>query len=403
MIPRFEYDVAFSFAGEDREYVEKVADILRKTRVRVFYDRYEEAELWGKNLYEHLDQVYREKARFCVMFISEHYARKLWTSHERKSAQARAFADHMEYILPARFDDTEIPGLHRTIGYVDLREKSPEEFALLIQQKLGKGSPAPIDAPNIQTPASTSSLVSDRAFFWREHSSHAWLVTTLASSINAQLDSYADSFLSVLHGLRLPEYLAEPLTSSPNPHNTRSTHKSLVHEDFRALHKGVGFRIEIQDIGLIEYAICLGQLLSRFDIDLLKKEVSVDFLPGSAALDQCEGLLPFHVLGDLFTSQIQALWRLWHEPAVPIEVLLLKSSLFGVKGVGLFVPGRWDALIGYPLEEDELSVEIMARKDASPEELIQALFPKIIRAFGLRLDKVFDGEGHLNRPTTFAR
>jgi hypothetical protein len=135
----------------------------------------------------------------------------------------------------------------------------------------------------------------------------------------------------------------------------------------------------------------------------MQREVSIDFLPGSATLDQCESLLPFHVLGDLLVSQVQALYRLWHEPAVPTEEMLLISSLFGVKGVGLFVPSRWDALVGYPLEENELSVEITARKESSSEALIQALFPRMIRAFGLRLDKVTDGEGHLNRPTTFAR
>ncbi len=43
-----------------------------------------------------------------------------------------------EYILPARFDETEIPGLRKTIGYVDLRRKSPGVLAVLILQKLGR-------------------------------------------------------------------------------------------------------------------------------------------------------------------------------------------------------------------------------------------------------------------------
>jgi hypothetical protein len=70
------------------------------------------------------------------MFISHHYAEKLWTNHERQSAQARAFAEHREYILPARFDDAEIPGILRTTAYVDLRTKSPEALAELIAEKL---------------------------------------------------------------------------------------------------------------------------------------------------------------------------------------------------------------------------------------------------------------------------
>jgi hypothetical protein len=70
------------------------------------------------------------------MFISKHYAQKLWTNHERKSAQARAFTESREYILPARFDDTEVPGLLPTVGYVDLTKLTPTELAELIVQKL---------------------------------------------------------------------------------------------------------------------------------------------------------------------------------------------------------------------------------------------------------------------------
>ncbi|WP_206919166.1 hypothetical protein [Alicyclobacillus suci] len=57
----FDYDVALSFAGEDRIYVEQVAEILHAIGVRVFYDRYVEDELWGKDLYTHLDDVYQNK------------------------------------------------------------------------------------------------------------------------------------------------------------------------------------------------------------------------------------------------------------------------------------------------------------------------------------------------------
>lgn len=132
------FEVVFSFAGEDRDYVEKVASFLVGRGIRVFYDRYEEVTLWGKDLAVHLDKVYRGKARYCVMFISQHYATKLWPSHERRSALARALEEKQEYILPVRFDRTEIPGLQPTIGYVDLTRKTPEELGDMIIAKLGR-------------------------------------------------------------------------------------------------------------------------------------------------------------------------------------------------------------------------------------------------------------------------
>lgn len=130
------YHVALSFAGEDRQYVDKVANILRERGLRVFYDKYEEAYLWGKDLYVHLSDIYRLKAYFTLMFISSTYATKLWTNHERQNAQARAFEESREYVLPARFDDTEIPGLPKTIGYIDLRSRQPHDLARLVVEKL---------------------------------------------------------------------------------------------------------------------------------------------------------------------------------------------------------------------------------------------------------------------------
>lgn len=132
-----EYDVALSFAGEQRAYVDDVAATLRHRGIRPFYDAYEKVNLWGKDLYEHLDYVYQRAARFCVVFASAEYAEKAWTNHERRSAQARAIQENQEYILPARFDDTEIPGIRGTVGYIDLTDVTPEELAGMIETKLG--------------------------------------------------------------------------------------------------------------------------------------------------------------------------------------------------------------------------------------------------------------------------
>ncbi len=131
-----DYDIALSFAGEERGYVDRVANLLKERGVKVFYDLFEEADLWGKDLYVHLSDVYHKRARFTVMFISAAYANKVWTNHERKSAQARAFQEAQEYILPARFDDTEIPGVLPTVGYVSLKDRSPDDLVSLITKKL---------------------------------------------------------------------------------------------------------------------------------------------------------------------------------------------------------------------------------------------------------------------------
>ncbi len=75
-----------------------------------------------------LAEIYQKRTRFVVMFISKYYVEKAWPSHERRHAQARALYAKEEYILPARFDDTEVPGLASTVGYIDLRSMNAAEL-----------------------------------------------------------------------------------------------------------------------------------------------------------------------------------------------------------------------------------------------------------------------------------
>jgi hypothetical protein len=133
----YDYDVCLSFAGENRKYVREVAMSLKSRGVRVFFDEYAQVDMWGKDLYIHLDEIYRNTARYCILFASKHYAKKVWPTHERQSAQARAIRQHAEYILPAKFDDTDIPGLRPTIGYIDLRKTKPLKLTEIIIEKIG--------------------------------------------------------------------------------------------------------------------------------------------------------------------------------------------------------------------------------------------------------------------------
>lgn len=130
------YDIAISFAGEDRPVAEKLASSLVSTGINVFYDEYEQADLWGKDLYVHLSRVYRDEAKYCLMLISEHYAKKQWTNHERRAAQARAFAESIEYILPLRLDDAAVDGILDTVGFLDYRRTTVEKIVESLSQKI---------------------------------------------------------------------------------------------------------------------------------------------------------------------------------------------------------------------------------------------------------------------------
>ena len=130
-----EYDVMLSLAGEDRDYVEQVARVLTESGAKIFYDRYEEDTLWGKDMLVHFQEVVK-RARYFLPFISKYYVSKVWPTVEAKAALARAISEKREFVLPARFDDSELPGLLGTIGYIDLRNRTPEEFARIVLKKI---------------------------------------------------------------------------------------------------------------------------------------------------------------------------------------------------------------------------------------------------------------------------
>lgn len=130
------YDVVLSFAGENRTYVEEVASHLRTQGLRVFYDQQEQVALWGHNLAERLPEIYSRHGLYCVMFISRHYAESMWTRVERQAALDRAMRERGPYILPCRFDATELPGLSPSTSYMPLLGVSPLTLAARIVQKV---------------------------------------------------------------------------------------------------------------------------------------------------------------------------------------------------------------------------------------------------------------------------
>jgi hypothetical protein len=135
-IPGRRWDVALSFAGAQRDYVEQVAAALKAQGARCFYDADQQVRLWGKHLAEELPLIYARESAAVVVFVSADYAAGDWTQLERRAAFSRAVTEAGVYVLPARFDDSELPGLLPDVVYVDLRRYTPEQFANLVAAKL---------------------------------------------------------------------------------------------------------------------------------------------------------------------------------------------------------------------------------------------------------------------------
>ena len=128
------YDVAVSFAGEQRQFVEAVATSLKEEGATVFYDGF--VELWGKDLTVELERVYRSGSRYVVIFVSNEYVEKAWPNLERQHALAGRIERMDDSVLPARFDPIALPGLPTSVGYIDIGDRTPQDLARLVLNKL---------------------------------------------------------------------------------------------------------------------------------------------------------------------------------------------------------------------------------------------------------------------------
>jgi hypothetical protein len=136
--PGYQYDIALSFAREDQARVDPIAKQLQGAGVRVFYDAFEQSQLWGIDLVERLYDVYSRRAKYCMIFVSRSYLKKKWTSHERRAAQERALTERQTaYILPVRLDESSLPGWPDTVGFVDI-DRGTEFIVRLALEKLRK-------------------------------------------------------------------------------------------------------------------------------------------------------------------------------------------------------------------------------------------------------------------------
>ena len=150
------YQVALSFAGEQRDYVEEVAGHLQSRSIAVFYDGFETATLWGQSAVEVFHDVFAQESALVVMFISDAYVSKAWPRHERRSALSRMIEEQHEYVLPVRFDDTPVPGLPTDIIYRNAGEFTPAQLAAMIANKLGMrpfaGKASEVPPPRMTSP-----------------------------------------------------------------------------------------------------------------------------------------------------------------------------------------------------------------------------------------------------------
>ena len=129
-----QYDFAFSFAGEDRVLVEQVKEGLQG--YTVFYDNDYQSELCGKDLYKYLRNLYLEKSKYVICFLSRHYRQKIWTNLEFTAIKERLMATFFasDFLIPIVLDeDGFLEDIPSFIGFY--KHTSIQETIALLKAK----------------------------------------------------------------------------------------------------------------------------------------------------------------------------------------------------------------------------------------------------------------------------
>lgn len=131
------FRIAFSFAGEKRDFVAKVATVLSKRfgKQAILYDKFHESEFARFDLGIYLPRLYGEQSDLIVPVLCPDYDVKRWTGWEWIHIYSLLTKADGHRVMPSRFGYANADGLS-VAGFIELDEKSPQEFADLILKRL---------------------------------------------------------------------------------------------------------------------------------------------------------------------------------------------------------------------------------------------------------------------------
>lgn len=141
------FRIAFSFAGEKRDFVSKVAGILAKRygEASILYDKFHEAEFANADLAFDLPSLYKDQADLIVSVFCPDYEKKEWCGLEWRAIFSIIKEGGAKQIMLTRFEHTDGKGLHGLAGFIELDHKTPEQAATLILERLALNEGLPKD------------------------------------------------------------------------------------------------------------------------------------------------------------------------------------------------------------------------------------------------------------------
>jgi len=140
VLKRYKYDIALSYSGKDKKYAEELRIFVTDAGFTVFdyQDEATKAKMGGKSLLDILE-VYKEEARFCVIFCSRNYYAAGHTQDERDvMMERRRTKEGRDSILRIQIDKASLGSNLDDIIHWNISEGIPEIGKLIVEKLSGQ-------------------------------------------------------------------------------------------------------------------------------------------------------------------------------------------------------------------------------------------------------------------------
>lgn len=108
----YKFDIAISFAGENRKLADYISTILSILDFEIFYDELYEANYLGSSWSEKFEEIFNNESRYVVCLLDSNHKEKIWPTFERECFQERI---KEQAVIPIFLDDTKFVGIPQDI------------------------------------------------------------------------------------------------------------------------------------------------------------------------------------------------------------------------------------------------------------------------------------------------
>lgn len=112
------YDLALSYASEQKDYVSSVYKLLKLKGLSVYFAPAYQEELTGIDMTEEFYSIFHDQCLFIAAFVSNEYLQKKRPMAEAAIGQMRSREEKRNCLIPVYWGDTRLPDFDPDINFL---------------------------------------------------------------------------------------------------------------------------------------------------------------------------------------------------------------------------------------------------------------------------------------------